>query len=394
MRDIEMCLFKNVQERGYWIASIVALLTASSGSFNYFKLSPLIDSIAQEFATSYATIGFLAGIFAFSQLFLSIPIGVIVRPHNLKKAIAYALSLAIIGSLIAGITSSIHLLFLGRILEGASMAMGLVIASFLVAEASTGERTGFGFGILMTYMPIGNILGLNVSSYMLMLSGWRGAWLMGIMLPAIALLLLPMVKTTKRESGRELSYARSLVMSGKSLLLGLIQMGLSVSSVGFLMWTPTFMVKSHGFDVGTASFITSLFMIVGIPACLFGGWLSDKAKSKEAMLTSCFALLTMLYPLTSLIPSPLLSPYIIIIGVLSGLIPVAINTWLVSLFGSSSSIGFGVLNTSRGFSMLIGPLIMGIILSYTTSWITSFTSLSIFTLLACIASLLLARIKT
>ncbi len=379
-------------QHSYWLFLSIALISASGGMYNYFKLSPLIPSIIEDLNFSYGLVGLLAGSFGLLQLLLSIPVGMVVRRQNLRVVTIHALILMILGALIAVASPDLYLLFIGRLIEGAGTALALVTAPFLVAEVSVKEKIWFGLGVLMIYMPIGNVVGLNVSSWFLKLFGWREAWLTGVILPALALILI--FKTTPIER-RIVSEQNRIAKSGslEGWLIGLLQIGLTITSMGFLMWVPTYMIESYTFDVSVASFIASLFMFIGIPTPLIGAWFSDKVRSRKVVLAPSFGALMILFPLTTFTPSYLLPLHILATGFFSGIIPGVIQICVVELFGPSSNIGFGILNASRGFSMFFGPLILGAILSATSSWTLSFASLSIFAFSALICSLLLPRIK-
>jgi len=385
-------LLKNSFQHSYWLFLSIALISASGGMYNYFKLSPLIPSIIEALNLSYGLIGLLAGSFGLLQLILSIPVGMLVRRQNLRMVTIYALILMILGALIAVASPNLYLLFAGRLIEGAGTALALVTAPFLVAELSVKERVWFGLGVLMIFMPIGNILGLNVSSWFLKSFGWREAWLTGVIMPTLALLLIFKMKSIERRIVSEQNtIMKSLGLEG--WLISLLQIGLTITTMGFLMWVPTYMIESYTFDVSVASFIASLFMFIGIPTPLIGAWLSDKARSRKVILAPSFSALTILFPLTTLTPSYLLPLHILTIGFFSGILPGVIHICVVELFGPSSNIGFGIVNASRGFSMFFGPLILGAILNTTSSWALSFASLSFFAFSALVCSLLLPRIK-
>ena len=373
----------------------IALLSAGGGMYNYFKLSPLMPSIIEDLGLTYGLTGLLVGSFGLFQLILSIPIGLIVHKQNLKKAITFALILMILGALISGVAPDLYLLFAGRVIEGAGAALALVTTPLLVAVVSVKKKVWFGLGVLMIFMPIGNILGLTVTSWFLKMFGWRNAWLTGVIMPALALpLILSWTKPIEKVRGIVGETNTAVKLKGlKGLLLGLLQMSFSTTSMGFVMWAPTYMIESYSFDVSIASLSASLFMVMGIPAPIIGAWLSNKVGSKKTILALSFGVLTLIYPLTTLIPSHLLPLHILAAGFLSGMVSAVIYLCAVDLLGPSSNIGFGILNAGRGFSLFFGPLLLGTILNTTSSWALSFASLSLFAFLALVSSLLLLRIR-
>jgi len=382
----------NNSSHSYGLILMIALLLAGGGMYNYYKLSLLMPSIIADFEFSYGVAGLLAGFFGLIQLLLSIPLGMLVRGPSLRKVTAYALVVLILGSLLVCVVSDPYVLFVARLIEGAGAALALVAAPFLIYEVFAKQRVWLGLGVLMLFNPVGNILGLNVTSWFLKMFGWRGAWLTGVILPALALALL---LVTKPVEIRIMSRSSITVKSGlgERLLIGLLQLGYSLTAMGFLMWAPTYMIEVYSFDASNASFITSLFMLIGMPTPIIGVWLSDKVGSRKVILAPSFGALALLYPLTTFTPSHLLPLHILAAGFFSGVVPAVIHICVVDLLGPYSNIGFGILNASRGFSLLFGPLILGAILNATSSWMLSFASLSLFAFLALICSLLLPRIK-
>jgi MFS family permease len=216
---------------------MIALLLAGGGMYNYYKLSLLMPSIIADFEFSYGVAGLLAGFFGLIQLLLSIPLGMLVRGPSLRKVTAYALVVLILGSLLVCVVSDPYVLFVARLIEGAGAALALVAAPFLIYEVFAKQRVWLGLGVLMLFNPVGNILGLNVTSWFLKMFGWRGAWLTGVILPALALALL---LVTKPVEIRIMSRSSITVKSGlrERLLIDLLQLGCSLTAMGFLIVGP------------------------------------------------------------------------------------------------------------------------------------------------------------
>ncbi|MEM2455336.1 MAG: MFS transporter [Candidatus Bathyarchaeia archaeon] len=362
---------------------------ATGASFNYFKSSSLMPSLIKEFKFSYGLGGLFSGMFGIPVLTLSIPAGFLLPRLNLRGAITLTSSLSIIGSLIVSLTQETSLLFLGRFLEGTGMALALVISPYLISRFLTEEHVALGMGLLMLFNPLGNILGMTICPFLLSIFGWRAAWLSGIFLPATApIFLLKLNQTVHKVSISMKSYSKYLKERNLHLL-GLLQLGLTFSSMGFLMWMPTYLNEIHMLDIKFASFISSLFMVIGIPTPLLASLLVKKIKSRKKFLVICFAASSILFPVSTLISGPLLLLHIIFLGLFAGLLPTIINLCMSELLGPLSSMGFGLLNLQRGFSMFFGPMVMGVIRDVTDSWDLSFSTLSIFTIMSIAAALLM-----
>ncbi|MBS7605396.1 MAG: MFS transporter [Candidatus Bathyarchaeia archaeon] len=220
-----------ISKRTVRLILIDALLLATGASFNYFKSSPLMPSLIREFGFSYGLGGLFSGIFGISVLVFSIPAGLFLPRLNLRGAIMLTSFLSIVGSLMVGLTNEIYLLLLGRFLEGIGMALALVISPHLITISLTRDYAAIGMGLLMLFNPLGNILGMTISPILLSIFGWRIAWLSGIFLFMIPILIsLKLNQTEYRISTPIASYVKCL--REKNLyLLGILQLGLTFSSM-------------------------------------------------------------------------------------------------------------------------------------------------------------------
>ncbi|MEM2320876.1 MAG: MFS transporter [Candidatus Bathyarchaeia archaeon] len=349
-----------------------------------------MPSIIYEFKLSYGLGGLFSGAFGMPVLVLSIPASLFVQRFNLRKTIIATSLLSIIGSLIISLTHNILLLFIGRFLEGVGMALALVASPYLISRAMVETHVILGMGVLMMFNPLGNVLSMVLSSLLYAFS-WRAIWLTGIILPLISLILSSRIDQIIYVAPKTSASLVEVFKERDVYLVSLFQLGLTFSSMGYLMWLPTCLNEVHKFNISLASFLTSLFMAIGIPAPLVASYLISRFKSPKKVLAACFAFLSLLLPFTTHINESILALYIIVLGFFAGLTPTIIHLYMAKIFGSSSSVGFGIINMLRGFSLLFGPAVMGVIRDITNSWDLSFFFLSIFTVVSFIASFLLQR---
>jgi len=129
-----------------------------------FMILPVLPLFAQQLEGSTpALIGLAMGIYGLPQVLLQIPFGLLSDKFGRKKLILIGLTLFLIGSIIAALSSTIYGVLVGRAFQGAGAVSAVVMA--LVADltqevhrtkamATIGASIGASFGIGIVAGPI------------------------------------------------------------------------------------------------------------------------------------------------------------------------------------------------------------------------------------------------
>lgn len=137
-----------------------------------FMILPIFALEAPKFpGANEALIGLAIGIYGLTQAALQIPFGILSDIYSRKKIIILGLSIFALGSLIAAAADNIHMLILGRALQGAG-AIGSAVMAYVAdstrdivrarAMAFMGMSIGASFGLAMVIGPLlNNIFGLS-----------------------------------------------------------------------------------------------------------------------------------------------------------------------------------------------------------------------------------------
>ena len=122
--------------------SLILALAYSLRMFGMFIILPIFAVYASNLADtpSEFQIGLALGIYGLTQALFQIPFGLASDRYGRKKIIYLGLFIFIAGSIVAGLSSNINLIIVGRALQGAG-AISAVLAAFVADLTTEGFRT-------------------------------------------------------------------------------------------------------------------------------------------------------------------------------------------------------------------------------------------------------------
>jgi len=264
-------------------------------AFNYLDRSLLglaLPAIKAEMAVSDTVLGLVSGLaFVLFYSLLGIPIAWLADRWSRRNIIAIGFAFWSLMTLLTGWVANIWQLAAARFLMGAGEACGLAPSNSMLSDLFRKERRAlslsiFGTGSSIAFVLFFPILGAIGETY-----GWRQ---MFIVAGAPGMLLALVFFLTVREPKRTGSAAQAerpdflhprslfadLAFLFRSpaylyLLIASTFMGLNVFATS--VWTPTFLDRVHGLNIGTiASIIGPIRGIFGLAGVLIGGFLIDR----------------------------------------------------------------------------------------------------------------------
>ncbi|HMD87535.1 MAG TPA: MFS transporter [Anaerolineaceae bacterium] len=366
-----------------WIILFVALLAGVTAPLNQFKVPPLMPVLMQRFQLDLGTVGLLMTIFAITGFILALPAGVILQRLGPKTAGLIALSCLIAGSALGALSNSAELLLATRLIEGAGMGLIAVVAPALISIWFPPEKQGAPMGIWVTWVPLGRLIIFNLAPAVEKSAGWQAVWWIGAAFGLVAFILYGLlVRMPSRAVGRpqpgaqprhsETSPNLRQALAGRNIwLLGLSFACFNLILVGTVStFFPTFLTTERGYNLGSASFITSIPSLVVVAAAPLAGCLSDRLGIRKPFLVipSMAVAVFMLFPFSLngwLIPAAM-----ILLGILAGFIPTATFSAVSEVMGNPqlAGIGMGVIMLGQNFGQLLGPVIFGRLVE-TIGWV-------------------------
>ena len=242
---------------GYWIIwTTVALDLVGFGI-----VVPILGRYAERFGASGLQVGLMFASFSVAQMVFAPSLGRISDKVGRKPVIVFSLIGTAVGSFVTGAAGALWVLFLGRILDGASGA-SVAVAQGAVADIAPPEQRARLMGMLGAAFGVGFVVGPALGG-LAALGGPHVPFYLAGSIAAVnavaAMIRLPETKpdtshiTEKHQRGSALSPALK-----RFALVGFLSM------LGFAGFEATFSIwgeKQFGFTEGSASIV---FVFVGV----------------------------------------------------------------------------------------------------------------------------------
>ena len=275
-------------------------LLAALSAFNFLDqqlMSILLEPVRREFQLSDIQLGLLSGlIFAALYTLLSIPAGLWAVAHSRRNLIAAAAMLWGAMTIACGFAQSFTQLALARLGVGIGEAGGAPPSQAWVSDLYKPGERATALATLATGVNIGAFLAFLIGGFVGQRYGWRIALLAGGSLPLLCGLLLRLttrdvppvavaVAVVVPQQG-SVSLVRAIMaqMFGDPVLRQVLMSAVLAMTVGYgaIAWIPSFLVRSHGFNIAQAG--AYLAIVIGLGGAIgtwLGGMISDRLRERD-----------------------------------------------------------------------------------------------------------------
>ncbi|MDP3065946.1 MAG: MFS transporter [Methanobacteriaceae archaeon] len=205
------------------VAVMAAFLTPFVGSSINIALPP----IGMEFGADAVLLGWINTIYLLTLAVFLIPLGRIADIHGRKRIFTYGIILFTISSLLAAFSSSLEMLMVLRVLQGASSAMIFGNLFAIIASLFPDGERGKALGITVTGAFMGLFLGPVLGGILTQYLGWRSIFFFNVPLGILTTLAVFRLKGEWAEgSGEKFDLVGSVVLGGSLtvLIYGLAQL--------------------------------------------------------------------------------------------------------------------------------------------------------------------------
>jgi predicted MFS family arabinose efflux permease len=271
-----------------WYVLVLTCLIYAINIADRYVVSTVLEPIRLDLHLNDAGVAFLTGVpLALFYVTLGIPISWLADRSNRRNILAACVLIWSGFTAVCGISRTYLEFLLGRIGVGTGEAGGTPSSSALLADYFPAERRPMAFTVLALGAPLGAWLGADVAGAVAHLYGWRSSFLaLGIPGVVIGLVVLFTVREPARgqfdsvEGELRPSIAESLRFLWRQRAAFHVIMGSGVCSLwgwGLIWWTPTFLMRTYGLDVGEAGAVTGhIHLIGGVIASVGTAWLLSR----------------------------------------------------------------------------------------------------------------------
>lgn len=357
------------------------------------SIPPLIGLLIKTFGVSYAKAGALMAIFTLPSIFLSLPGGMLADRYGSKIAGSISLFAMALGSAIVALAGSYWLIAVGRFVAGTGATVLLVVMPKIVTSWFYDREIGLSMGFFNTAMPLGTILALNFMGVIAYRFNWQASIWTGVAVCVAALCLFLLLYRSRNtdEGMRSEPHNLMTVMKRAGVTIWLVGLSWCLFNAGiisFFTYAPDYFI-AHGESIARAGLLASYPMWGSIFLSPLVGMTIDRIGGKWLFVsTGCFGIAILLY----LIPqfehhAAILS---IFVGIFIALLTPGIFSLPADLLPEPMiGFAFGILGTTIGIGVSVGPYIVGILRDATGDYLWSFSAMAIFCGLGIIPMLIL-----
>lgn len=255
----------------------------------------LMQPIKEEFQVSDTAMGLLSGLtFALFYSGLAVPFGRYADRANRRNFVAWCCAAWSAMTVVCGTATGYWTLALARVGVAVGEAGGTAPSMSMVADHYPPQRRGRAMGVYWLSPQLGILFGLSLGGWIAQHHGWRAAFIwMG--LPGVLLALLLRYTGTEPQRGRWDSATaaaapaeplrrllRDLWASPAFLRITLGGLLMGFAGYGIGIWTPAFLVRSHGMSLQGAGAVMGLLGgLMAALGALLSGWLCDTLSRRD-----------------------------------------------------------------------------------------------------------------
>ncbi|MFC1990620.1 MFS transporter [Chloroflexota bacterium] len=166
-------LLKQQLYRQRWRILIVAALAHTIGMFHRAAMGPIADRIMADFSITAVTFGSLSAVYFYTYAAMQIPSGTLADTWGPRRTIACGVTLSVLGSTLMGVSPSIAVLFVGRLLIGLGVSVAWLSCIKLIMEWFKTRERGIMIGLAGALANIGQLAATTPLAMLVMWIGWR-----------------------------------------------------------------------------------------------------------------------------------------------------------------------------------------------------------------------------
>ena len=267
-----------------WYVLFIMMLAYTINIADRYVMSTVLEPIRLELGLTDAGVAFLTGVsLALFYVTMGLPLSWIADRYNRRNLLAISITIWSGMTALCGLSQGYVQLLLARIGVGIGEAGGTPACNSIVGDYFPADRRAMAMTVFALGAPIGAWLGADMAGAVAAEYGWRAAfYVLGIPGIILALVVFLTIKEPARgqldavsdSDAPSFKETMRFLWSQKAAVHGMMGSGLSALWGWGLMWfTPTFIQRTYGLDVGEAGAVVGpIHLVMGIGASLLTAW--------------------------------------------------------------------------------------------------------------------------
>ncbi|KYH27364.1 putative multidrug resistance protein MdtD [Halalkalicoccus paucihalophilus] len=176
----------------FWMPAVIASMSMFLGVLDTSMMNVAVPSIVQDLNTTVSSMQSAIAVYSMVMATLIIPLGTLRAAIDTKRLLVVTLAIYSVGTLMAGLSPTFAVLFLGwSVIEGIAAALLLPITYSIVVENYEGSDRAKAFGALGGVTAVGVAAGPMIGGTLTTYASWRwgfvGEFLVVLVIVALTL---------------------------------------------------------------------------------------------------------------------------------------------------------------------------------------------------------------
>ncbi|NWK79785.1 CynX/NimT family MFS transporter [Aquitalea sp. LB_tupeE] len=363
----------------HWPAVLIAIFAGAAGAFCLGKVPAVLGLLRQELGLSLVEGGWIASAFNSLAIVLSLFMGLLLMRWNALQAGIIGLLLLLLGGAVALPAHGLTMMLSSRVIEGIGFLLVSVAMPGMIISLACNKDKHLALSLWAVNLPLGAAIGMLLTPALATMGGWRLAWLAGMVLQLLALLLLLACKPVFRQRNAQTLASTPPPAAPFAVLrqsavwrYGLAFMLYTLMLWAVFVWLPTMLQARPDLNASHIALLSALAVVANIPGNLAGAWLLKRGMARDTLICCALGLMGFSGVLAYWPGLPADAAYLLclLLAFCGGAVPPAA---LSSAHGlSQSPVQLAVLQgyfvQLANLGQLLGPLLLAALVAGSTDW--------------------------
>ena len=310
----------NEQDESYrWVILVLAWVVGLVLAMPFFAYPPLLPEITLDLKMSTTETALLMSLTTLAFTSFHLVGGISADRFGTKKTMSLGLTILSASTLLSATANTSILELTTRLMTGVGIGLTGVCIIKVLSNWFPKKELPLAVGLQATGWAAGNATGLffPVILEKPLGMGWRGPIYVFGLFGCVATIVFIILAKDRAPSSSQSSIGKTLptiLRLREFWFLTVAQLGFVASNTAIITWLPTALIDS-GWTTEVAALATAVIALIGIPANLMGGVVSNRmGRRKPVLLLSGLALCLSTALLGFVLSGPLLWPVVCILG--------------------------------------------------------------------------------